>query len=467
MRLRLWPRSLAARTAILLFAGLVLAQVAALGIEAIGRGGLQRLEQGRHLGLRVMELYITVAKTPPDQRGAALRELRLPAGITAQLDSAPPARLLVSPLAVQQLVRLNMALVPLPPALRPAEVVLLGSPAQEQMMIGLRLPDEPAIAERPRAEGPRAERPRAERQWLNVTAALPVPRPWQQPDLIAAFLLMTVVAAALTAWAVGRLAAPLGTLTAAADRLGEDVNAAPLPEAGPSEVTAAAAAFNRMAARLRRFVQDRTLLLAAIGHDLRTPITRLRLRAEFVADDELRAKMLADLDDLEALVTATLTFGRTATSREPAAPLDLAVLARTLLDEAADARPELAERLVYDGPEHLTVRARSTALKRALGNLVANAIAYGGNARIRLLPAETAGAPVRIEIEDDGPGLPPGETEQLFDPFRRGEESRSRETGGVGLGLTIARDILRAHGGEVTLANRGEGGARASVRLPA
>lgn len=452
MRLRLWPRSLAARTAILLLAGLVAAQAAGLGIEAIGRAGLQRLEQGRHLALRVMELYITVAKTPPAQRATALRELRLPAAITAQLDSEPPARMLVSPLPVQQLVRLNMALVPLPPALRPAEVVLLGSPAQEQMMIGLRLPDDPTLTTR---------------QWLNVTAALPAPRPWQDPDLLAAFLLMTVVAAALTSWAVVRLSAPVATLAAAADRLGEDVNAAPLPEVGPSEVAAAAAAFNRMAARLRRFVQDRTLLLAAIGHDLRTPITRLRLRAEFVADEELRAKMLADLDDLEALVTATLAFGRTATSREPPAPLDLAVLARTLLDEAADARPELAERLVYEGPEHLTVRARSTALKRALGNLVANAIAYGGSARIRLLPPEAAGAPVRIEIEDDGPGLPPGETEQLFDPFRRGEESRSRETGGVGLGLTIARDILRAHGGEVTLANRGEGGARASVRLPA
>ena len=458
MRLRLWPRSLAARTAILLLAGLVAAQAAGLGIEAIGRAGLQRLEQGRHLALRVMELYITVAKTPPAQRATALRELRLPAGITAQLDSEPPARMLVSPLPVQQLVRLNMALVPLPPALRPAEVVLLGSPAQEQMMIGLRLPDDPTQPDDPTL---------TRRQWLNVTAVLPAPRPWQDPDLLAAFLLMSAVAAALTGWAVVRLSAPVATLTAAADRLGEDVNAAPLPEVGPSEVTAAAAAFNRMAARLRRFVQDRTLLLAAIGHDLRTPITRLRLRAEFVADDELRARMLADLDDLEALVTATLAFGRTATSREPAAPLDLAVLARTLLDEAADARPELAERLVYDGPEHLTVRARSTALKRALGNLVANAIAYGGSARIRLLPPEVAGAPVRIEIEDDGPGLPPGETEQLFDPFRRGEESRSRETGGVGLGLTIARDILRAHGGEVTLANRGEGGARASVRLPA
>ncbi len=452
MRLRLWPRSLAVRTAIILFTGLVLAQTVGLGIETIGRAGLQRLEQGRHLALRVMELYITVAKTPPAQRAMALRELRLPAGLTAQLDSAPPARLLVSPLPVQQLVRLNMALVPLPPSLRPAEVVLLGSPAQEQMMIGLRLVDDPALTEP---------------QWLNVTAALPAPRPWQEPDLLAAFLLMTAVAAALTGWAVVRLSAPVATLAAAAEQLGADVNAAPLAEVGPSDVTAAAAAFNRMAARLRRFVQDRTLLLAAIGHDLRTPITRLRLRAEFVADEELRAKMLADLDDLEALVTATLAFGRTATSREPAAPLDLAVLARTLLDEAADARPELAERLVYDGPEHLTVRARSMALKRALGNLVANAIAYGGSARIRLLPPEAAGAPVRIEIEDDGPGLPPGETEQLFDPFRRGEESRSRETGGVGLGLTIARDILRAHGGEVTLANRSEGGARASVRLPA
>jgi signal transduction histidine kinase len=268
----------------------------------------------------------------------------------------------------------------------------------------------------------------------------------------------------LTLWAVRRLTAPVRTLAAAAEALGRDVNAPPLPETGPLEVATAAAAFNTMAARIRRFVQDRTEMLTAIGHDLRTPITRLKLRAEFMEDDEQRRKMLADLEELEAMVSATLAFGRDAKTTEPVTALDLPELLRTVLDEAADARPEAADRLAYDGPAHLVVRARPLSLKRAIANLVANAVTYGGSARVRLAPPE-AGM-VAIEVEDDGPGLPPQELERVFEPFYRGEPSRSRETGGVGLGLPIARNILRAHGGDVVLANRPMGGARAIATLP-
>ena len=197
---------------------------------------------------------------------------------------------------------------------------------------------------------------------------------------------MTVTAAGLTLWAVRRLTAPVRTLAAAAEALGRDVNAPPLPEDGPSEVATAAAAFNTMAARIRRFVQDRTELLTAIGHDLRTPITRLKLRAEFIEDDEQRGKMLADLEELEAMVSATLAFGRDARTTEPVSPLDLAELLRTVLDETGDAWPDTARQPRYEGPTHLTVRARPLALKRALANLVANAVTYGGSARVRLLP---------------------------------------------------------------------------------
>jgi hypothetical protein len=261
------------------------------------------------------------------------------------------------------------------------------------------------------------------------------------------------------------LTAPVRTLAAADEALGRDVNAPPLPEGGPSEVATAAAAFNTMAARIRRFVQDRTELLTAIGHDLRTPITRLKLRAEFVEDEEQRGKMLADLEELEAMVSATLAFGRDARTTEPVTALDLAELARTVLDEASDARPEAAERLSYDGPPHLAVRGRPLALKRALANLVANAVVYGGRASVRLTPP--VDGTVVIEVEDDGPGIVPAELERVFEPFHRLEPSRSRETGGVGLGLPIARNILRAHGGDVMLANRPTGGLKAMITLPA
>ncbi|MDR3531092.1 MAG: ATP-binding protein, partial [Rhodopila sp.] len=335
-------------------------------------------------------------------------------------------------------------LVPLgAPQLRWREMLIFGGHTWRHAVVGMRLPDG---------------------EWLNVTAELEPLGPWHSPTFLAAFLLMTAAAALLTLWAVRRLTAPVRTLAEAAEALGRDVNAPPLPENGPTEVATAAVAFNTMAARIRRFVQDRTELLTAIGHDLRTPITRLKLRAEFVEDEEQRGKILADLEELEAMVSATLAFGRDARTTEPVSSLDLAELLRTILDEAGDANPDVLDNLKYEGPAHLTVRARSLALKRVFVNLVANAVNYGGSATVRLLDADPR--MVVVEIEDDGPGIAPGELDRVFEPFHRGEPSRNRETGGVGLGLPIARNIMRAHGGDVTLANRPAGGTKATVTLP-
>jgi signal transduction histidine kinase len=257
----------------------------------------------------------------------------------------------------------------------------------------------------------------------------------------------------------------VATLAEAAERLGRDVNAQPLPEGGPDEVARAAAAFNTMASRIRRFVQDRTFLLTAIGHDLRTPITRLKLRAEFIDDDELRLKFLSDLDELDTMVSATLAFGRDTAGTEPAVNLDLSALLRTVLDEQTDARPEASEQLTFAGETHVTMRGRPVSLKRAFGNLIGNAVKYGGAARVALAPPQSG--MTTITIEDDGPGVPPDQLERVFDPFYRVEDSRNRETGGTGLGLPIARNIFRAHGGDVTLANRPGGGLKATVILPA
>ncbi|MBN8902121.1 MAG: HAMP domain-containing protein, partial [Rhodospirillales bacterium] len=322
----------------------------------------------------------------------------------------------------QRLYRVDLSLVPMgAPQNRWKELVILGGPDWHRIVFGMKLP---------------------EGDWLNVTIAAEPARPWHSPTFLAAFGLMTLAAALLTVWAVRRLITPVQTLAAAAEALGRDVNTPPLPETGPLEIATAAAAFNTMAARIRRFVEDRTELLTAIGHDLRTPITRLKLRCEFVEDEELRTKMLADLEDLEAMVSATLAFGRDARNAEPVTAIDLAELLRTVLDEAVDARPELSERVDYAGPAHLTVQARSLSLKRALANLISNACAYGGSAHVTLLPPDRN--MVTILVEDDGPGVRPQDLERLFEPFQRGEPSRNRETGGVGLGLPIARNILRA-----------------------
>ncbi len=204
-------------------------------------------------------------------------------------------------------------------------------------------------------------------------------------------------------------------------------------------------------------------MLAAISHDLRTPITRLRLRAEFLEDDDQRAKMLADLAEMEAMIAATLTFARDDAANEPAGAVDLASLVRTVLDEAGDAAPEHAARIAYAGPEHLVLQLRPVSMKRALANLVGNALKYGDAARLTLEQRDRGAV---LILDDDGPGIPESEQDAVFQPFRRIEASRNRETGGTGLGLTIARSILRAHGGDVTLANREGGGLRVVARLP-
>ena len=438
------PRSLAGRTALFLIVGLVLVQVAGLTIHALDRVDLQRFQQARELSSRSFAIWRSMLLTPPDRRPAVLADLDLPPGLRASFDDDPAARdgYPPPPATLVRLLRVD-AIMAAPPRLRPREIILSGASRPGVMLVSFRFPDV---------------------GWLNLRVEMLPPRPWHSETFLIAFALMTLAAGGLTLWAVRRLTRPVRDLAAAADRLGRDVNAPPLPEGGPTEVATAARAFNTMAERIRRFVGDRTQMIAAIGHDLKTPITRLKLRAELLDDDEQRRKILADLEEMEAMIGATLAFARDDSAAEPSVMVDIAALCRTVLDEAADAAPDLAEAITYAGPEHVAVRVRPVALKRALANLVGNALAYGAAARLTLVQAP---GQLRIVIEDDGPGVPEDELEGVFQPFRRLETSRNRETGGTGLGLTITRNILRAHGGDVVLRNRPAGGLAAVATLPA
>ncbi len=443
---RLWPTSLATRTLLTLLVGLAMVQAAGLTIHAYDRIELQHDAELRTIGIRAQGIYRTVAATSASERQASLHDIDLGKGVTAQISASPPLDPPeLTPPQLAGIVRVNMALVPVGPANRPRDVIMRGLPWDDAAItIGYRLPDQ---------------------GWLVLRMPVRLPRPWHSPTFLWAFIAMTAAAAVLCIWAVRTLTGPVATLADAAERLGRDVNAQPLPEGGPDEVARAAAAFNTMASRIRRFVQDRTFLLTAIGHDLRTPITRMKLRAEFIDDDELRTKFLSDLDDLDTMVSATLAFGRDTAGTEPAVVLDLSALLRTVLDEITDARPDAADRLAFEGAGHITMRGRPVSLKRAFANLIGNAVKYGGAARVGLTPP--TGGLTTITVEDDGPGVPPDQLERVFDPFYRVEDSRNRETGGTGLGLPIARNIFRAHGGDVTLANRPGGGLRATVVLPA
>ncbi|NKC31750.1 ATP-binding protein [Falsiroseomonas selenitidurans] len=440
----LWPRSLAGRTALVLLGGLTLVQVAGLTIHALDRVDLQRFQQAREISQRAYGAWRSLLQVPPAQRPGLVEDLDMPPGLKISVDAGPNAvpGFPPPPPSLVRLLRLD-GLRHAPPRFRPREVLIGTNGRPGRLVVSLRFPDQ---------------------GWLNLRLEMPPPRPWHSETFLFAFVLMTLAAGGLTLWAVRRLTRPVAALAAAADRLGRDVNATPLPESGPEEVATAARAFNTMAERIRRFVGDRTQMLAAIGHDLKTPITRLKLRAEFLDDEEQRRKMLADLDEMEAMIAATLAFARDDSTREPSVPVDLVSLCRTVLDETADARPEFADFITYAGPEHLTVTARPGSLKRALANLVGNAVAYGGSAMLRLSPP--LGGIVRIAVEDDGPGVPEADLETVFQPFRRLEASRNRETGGTGLGLPIARNIFRAHGGDVVLRNRPGGGLQALATMP-
>ncbi len=442
--IRLWPRSLANRTAAVLLVGLAVVQAGGLVFYTLDRLDLQRLAVAQEIGLRISSLYRSVVLAPPDERQAMLHELGPNAHVTATLDAGPSSSdLPPSPPPVQRFLRLSMQFAPIPQGQRWHELMVRGLPSERQLLVSMRLPTG---------------------EWLNVNVALERFLPFWSENFLIAFTLMTVAAGLLVIWAVREFSMPMRDLAAAAEQLGLDVNAGPLPERGTVEAIKAARAFNVMAERIRRFVRDRTFLLTAIGHDLRTPITRLKLRAEWMEDEEQQIKMLADLDELESMVAATLAFGRDDAAAEALVALDLAELLRTIGEEAADARPDAADLVQYDGPDHQVVRARPVAIKRALSNLVQNALNYGGVARIALTRPQNGA--LTVVIDDDGPGIPSSELDRVFEPFHRLETSRNRETGGTGLGLPIARNILRAHGGDVVLANRGGCGLRATVSLP-
>ncbi|MCB1884737.1 MAG: HAMP domain-containing protein [Geminicoccaceae bacterium] len=297
------------------------------------------------------------------------------------------------------------------------------------------------------------------RRWLNLEHRLPPPQGgWFGPA--ATYLGLTVLLLACATWVIARrITRPLAALASAADRLGRGEDVPPLSERGPLELRRTAHAFNRMQERLHRYVRDRTRMLAAIAHDLRTPITALRLRSEMLDDEEERGRFVASLDEMQALVESGLAFAREESEAEPVRPVDLQALAESVADDLV----ELGGAVAVAAGSPCVVRARPQALKRALRNVVENALRYGAWADLSI---ERGAESVRLVVEDDGPGIPEGEIERAFEPFVRLEASRSRETGGIGLGLAIARGVMRGHGGDVVLTNREEGGLRAVLVLP-
>jgi two-component system osmolarity sensor histidine kinase EnvZ len=251
----------------------------------------------------------------------------------------------------------------------------------------------------------------------------------------------------------------LQRFTRAARRFGTDLRAPPIKLEGPDEIRQAIIAFNTMQAQIQHFIAERTHMLASISHDLRAPLTRMRLRSEFMEDLDHQGKLIRDVEEMQSMINAALAFFREDTHREQTTAFDLSELLQTIVDDYRDQQINVD----FVGPAHLVYEGRPLGIKRVIVNLLENALKYAQRPVIALTRDEYS---ICIEVSDEGPGIPEAALEQVFDPFFRLEASRNRDTGGVGLGLSAARAIAREQGGELTLSNRHGGGLLARVELP-
>lgn len=296
-----------------------------------------------------------------------------------------------------------------------------------------------------------------------LTARFPahIEPPMLGGPIVITVLFVIVSGTLLGIWATRALRRPLSRLAEAAEAFNIDAAAAAkLPERGPEEIRAVAKAFNRMSDRVKALVGDRTRMLAAMGHDLRTPITRLRLRSEFIGDDDLRGQMLSDLDQMNAMTEGVLVFLRDGQAREQKTAVDVASLLQTICDQFGD----LGHDVRYQGPDHATLTARPDDLRRAVANLVENAVRYGKHIVVRLSAGDTSTC---IAVEDDGPGIPDARKNAMMEAFVRGDDARTMDDRtGFGLGLSIARTVAEVHGGTLTLHERAPHGLSARITLP-
>ncbi len=294
-------------------------------------------------------------------------------------------------------------------------------------------------------------------QWLNLNATI-YSRLVNRQLILIGMELLILMAIVLAVWSVVRFTEPLKQFKESVDRLSVDLHTTPIDVSGPSAVQEAARAINLMQQRIQQLVRDRTQMLAAISHDLRTPITRLKIRAQFIEED-VQETIINDLDEMEKMIAETLSFAREDAAQEVGVKLDLVSLLNAMCDEMKDMGHAVSfETKLHRAP----FVGRPIALKRKFTNLINNGIRYGGEVFVSIFNRHKL---IFIKIEDRGPGIPIDEIDKVFEPFYRAESSRSRDTGGTGLGLAVTRDIITAHNGDIRLKNRREGGLSVVVRF--
>lgn len=460
------PRSLFGRLMLVLASGLLLAQLLSAAINLAERDQLLLRARGTQQAQRIADVVKLLDSLGPAERERIVGVLSVPPLVVSLHDAprapsgagadAPQARmffaLLRNSLGDERQVRVEPGTGP--------DVPWSGDmgPGHGPGMMG----GAGMMGRGPAHRGPilRAEVQLRDGRWARFDSEAPqaaTTLPWRLALTLAILLGAVLV---LSFVAVRWVTRPLHVLAQAAEALGKDINRPALPEEGPLEIRQAARAFNTMQTRLARYIQDRTRILAAMSHDLKTPITRMRLRADLLEDDELRQRFEADLKEMEAMVTHTLEFMRGLGGNEPRQPVDVMALLESLQSD----NEAMGRVMQVEGQARAPYVAVVSLLKRCLANLIDNAALYGGG-RVTVQVQDTPQV-LTLRVLDEGPGLPASELEKVFEPFYRLEGSRSRETGGTGLGLTIARNIAQTCGGNIVLRNREGRGLEAVLTLP-
>lgn len=431
--MRLLPRSLFGRLILLMAGGLILAQLIGAAMNMAERQRMIGTTINAEFAQRVAAVYRAIDSQP------ALERPRL-----AQLLSSPRQQLNIesSP--------------PITPENDGAEGEFL---RRVREALGLTITLKPVVTPRPGVFSFDLYLKLSAGDWLRIRGQAPqeiIALPLHHFMTLGLMLLLVFV---LVWLAVRMTVRPLTDLAKAARALGDDLRSPPLPESGPLEVRAAAQAFNSMQQHIRSSIEERERFLAAVSHDLKTPVTRLRLRSEMLEDPNLRERFVHDLDEMQGMLGSALDFLHGKAVDEAIQPLDLTALLESMVDDYAD----LGQEVQLKTQNLCQISGRPQALRRAIGNLIDNGLKYGSTVSVEAVEDSSF---LRITIDDAGPGLPENELERVFEPFYRLESSRSRETGGVGLGLAIVRQIARGHGGDVVLENRSGGGLRAILSLP-
>lgn len=438
----LLPDTIGGRIVLVLLIGLLTFHVGSLWVHQTGTEALLGTTREAQLAERLVAAKRAVAELPIGERDRTSHALSS-ANLDLHWTSTPTVRPMEETSPRIEALRARLA-----------ELV----PSQDLAGIRLGYAEDGTTAELSARHLLLGALPLADGTWLNFSATLFRSSAPEHATLLSTTA-MAVGILALSLVVVQLIGRPLRALSEAADRIGSQGGPVTIPEDGPREVRQAAQAFNRMQARIDRVISDRTQALAAVSHDLRTPIARLRLRAGFLNEDEAARAIDADLDEMEAMIAATLAYLRGDAETEERRPADLVAMIETLCDAATDA----GARATYAGPPQARLVCRPVTLKRAFANLIDNAVKYGGAARVSL---EEQKAMLVLKVEDEGSGIPEAQLEAVFEPFHRLETSRNRGTGGSGLGLTIARQAIEGHGGTLRLSNRPGGGLVARAELP-